>query len=112
MSHGVPVGALDELPPGGRKLAFTGGRSIVPFNVEGTVHAIENSCPHNGASLASGQFDGRFLRCPGHGLRFDLTTDCMPGAGGLCLTKLPVHVHDDRLVVTVNDPTVAGTGGI
>jgi 3-phenylpropionate/trans-cinnamate dioxygenase ferredoxin subunit len=38
---------------GGRKLAFVGGRSIVLFNIEGTVHAIENSCPHNGSSLAS-----------------------------------------------------------
>jgi 3-phenylpropionate/trans-cinnamate dioxygenase ferredoxin subunit len=73
------------------------------------VHAIENSCPHNGASLASGQLDGRILRCPAHGLRFDLTTGCMPGAGGLCLTKLPLDVRDGRLVVTVNDPTAAGT---
>ena len=34
------------------------GRSIVLFNIEGTVHAIDNSCPHNGASLASGKLEG------------------------------------------------------
>jgi len=112
MSHEVPVGSVDELPPAGRKLAFAGGRSIVLFNIEGTVHAIENSCPHNGASLASGQLDGRILRCPAHGLRFDLTTGCMPGAGGLCLTKLPVHVRDGSLVLTVDDPTNAGAPGV
>jgi 3-phenylpropionate/trans-cinnamate dioxygenase ferredoxin subunit len=109
MSHDVPVGSVDELAPGGRRLAFAGGRSIVLFNIEGTVHAIENSCPHNGASLASGQLDGRILRCPAHGLTFDLTTGCMPGARGLCLTKLPVDVRDGRLVVTVDDPAAAGT---
>ena len=109
MSHDVPVGSVDELPPGGRKLAFAGGRSIVLFNIEGTVHAIENSCPHNGASLASGQLDGRVLRCPAHGLRFDVITGCMPGAGGLCLTKLPVDVRDGHLVLTINDLTPAGT---
>src|SRR4030095_2931904 len=109
MSHDAPVGTIDELPPGGRKLAFVGGRSIVLFNIEGTVHAIEKSCPHNRASLASGQLDGRSLQCPAHGLRFDLTTGCMPGAGGLCLTKLPAAVRDGRLVVTVNAPAAAGT---
>jgi 3-phenylpropionate/trans-cinnamate dioxygenase ferredoxin subunit len=109
MSHDVPVGATDELPVGGRKLAFVDGRSIVLFNIEGTVHAIENSCPHNGASLASGKLEGRVLQCPGHGLRFDVTTGRMAGAAGLCLTKLPVEVREGRLVVTVNDPPPADT---
>jgi 3-phenylpropionate/trans-cinnamate dioxygenase ferredoxin subunit len=107
--HDVSVGSIDELPPGGRKLAFADGRSIVLFNIEGTVHAIENSCPHNGAALASGQLDGRILRCPGHGLRFDLATGRMPGAGRLCLTKLPVDVLGGRLVVSIDDPIAAGS---
>jgi 3-phenylpropionate/trans-cinnamate dioxygenase ferredoxin subunit len=111
MSHDVSVGSVDELPPGGRKLAFAGGRCIVLFNIEHTVHAIENSCPHNGASLASGQLDGRILRCPAHGLRFDVTTGCMPGTGGLCLTKLPVRIEDGRLVLTIDDPAAANSTG-
>ena len=111
MSHEIQAGPVDELPPGGRKLAFAGGgRSIVLFNVEGTVHAIENSCPHNGASLASGRLDGRILQCPAHGLRFDVTTGCMAGAvSGLCLSKLPVELRDGRLVVTVDDPAASGS---
>ena len=112
MSHEVSVGSLDELTPGGRKLAFVGGRSIVLFNIEGTVHAIENSCPHNGSSLASGKLDGRILQCPAHGLRFDLATGCMPGGGGLCLTKLPVDVRDGRLVLTIDDPTAGDTPAV
>jgi 3-phenylpropionate/trans-cinnamate dioxygenase ferredoxin subunit len=108
MSRQVSVGSADELLPGGRKLAFAEGRSIVLFNIGGTVHAIDNSCPHNGASLASGRLEGNVLRCPAHGLGFDVTTGCMPGAGGMCLTKFPVHVEDDRLVLTISDPSPAG----
>lgn len=52
MSREVPVGTANELAPGQRKLAFVDGRSIVLFNVAGSVHATDNSCPHNGASLA------------------------------------------------------------
>ena len=103
MSREVSVALADELAPGQRKLAFVDGRSIVLFNVAGTIHAIDNSCPHNGASLASGQLEGCMLRCPAHGLRFDLRTGCVPGAGGLSLTTFPVRAVDGKLVVTLED---------
>jgi len=103
MSRRVEVGSADQLQPGQRKLAFVDGRSIVLFNVGGAIHAIENSCPHNGASLAGGRLEGTLLQCPAHGLTFDLATGCMPGAKGLCLDKLPVHVEGGMLVVVAGD---------
>ncbi|MEM5460779.1 Rieske 2Fe-2S domain-containing protein [Paraburkholderia phytofirmans] len=107
MSRQIPVGVVDELAPGQRKLAFADGRGIVLFNIDGTIHAIDNACPHNGASIASGQLDGGVLRCPAHGLRFDVRTGCMPGVGGLSLTTFPVRAVDGKLVVSLEDP-VAG----
>ncbi|KAE8754607.1 MULTISPECIES: Rieske (2Fe-2S) protein [Paraburkholderia] len=107
MSRQIPVGVVDELAPGQRKLAFVDGRSIVLFNIDGTIHAIDNACPHNGASVASGQLEGCVLRCPAHGLRFDLRTGCMPGAGGLSLTTFPVRVVDGKLVVSLEDPVTS-----
>ncbi|CAG9270895.1 Rieske (2Fe-2S) protein [Paraburkholderia unamae] len=101
MSREVPVAKVDELAPGQRKLAFVDGRSIVLFNIDGAIHAIDNSCPHNGASLASGQLEGCVLRCPAHGLRFDVRTGAMPGVGGLNLTCFPVRAVDGKLVVTL-----------
>ena len=103
MPREIPVGSVADLPPGGRKLAFVDGRSVVLFNVEGALHAIDNSCPHNGSSLASGKLEGRILQCPAHGLRFDLATGRMPGPGGLCLAKLPVQVREGQLVLTIED---------
>lgn len=111
MSREIEVAKVDELAPGQRKLAFVDGRSIVLFNIAGTIHAIENSCPHNGASLANGQLDGCVLRCPAHGLRFDLRTGCMPGAGGLSLTALPVRAADGALVVSLEEPTTCPSHG-
>lgn len=105
MSRHIPIGAVDELPPGQRKLAFIDGRSIVLFNIDGTLHAIDNSCPHNGASLASGQLEGCVLRCPAHGLRFDLRAGCMPGAGGLSLTTFPVRAVEGKVIVSLEEPT-------
>ncbi|AHB04837.1 MULTISPECIES: Rieske (2Fe-2S) protein [Pandoraea] len=99
MSRCIPINPVDELPPGKRKIMFVDSRSIVVFNIEGTVYAIDNACPHDGASLASGQLDGHLLQCPAHGLRFDLKTGC--AAGGLCLTTFPVRASDSGVVAEV-----------
>lgn len=91
ISNLVPVALATELPPGQRKLVSLNGKSVVIFNVEGTIYAIENSCPHNGASLASGCLEGTVLRCPAHGLRFDLATQDGGTPGALRLRRFPVR---------------------
>ncbi|MGA7815855.1 Rieske (2Fe-2S) protein [Caballeronia sp.] len=103
MSRQILVGSADEITRGQRKLVFVDCRSVVLFNIDGEFHAVENSCPHNGASLAGGQIEGRLLRCPAHGLRFDVATGCMPGKGGLRLATLPVRNVGGRLELTVDD---------
>ncbi|HWV05713.1 MAG TPA: Rieske 2Fe-2S domain-containing protein [Ralstonia sp.] len=103
MASNVIVASAGELSAVDRKLVFVNGRSIVLFNVEGRLHAIDNSCPHNGASLASGRLVGNVLQCPAHGLRFDLATGCTPGSGGLCLKTYPVQETDGHVVIQLED---------
>ncbi|CAJ0736437.1 Naphthalene 1,2-dioxygenase/salicylate 5-hydroxylase systems, ferredoxin component [Ralstonia edaphis] len=103
MTRNVTVASASELPAGQRKLVFVNGRSIVLLNVEGRLHAVDNSCPHNGASLAAGGLDGNVLQCPAHGLRFNLTTGCMPGVGGLCLKTYAIQETDGHIVIHVED---------
>ena len=104
MSRQIPVASVDELTPGRRKLAFVDGRSVVLFNIEGNVIAIENSCPHNGASLANGQLDGHVLRCPARGLRFDLRACPEQDAPGLCLSRLHVSERDGNFELLIECP--------
>lgn len=103
MGRNIIVTSASHLPAGQRKLVFANGRSIVVFNVEGRLHAVDNSCPHNGASLASGRLDGNVLQCPAHGLRFNLATGCVPGAGGLCLKTYAIHEADGHIVIELDD---------
>ncbi|MET3445062.1 Rieske 2Fe-2S domain-containing protein [Ralstonia sp. 1138] len=103
MTRNVTVASASDLGAGQRKLVFVNRRSIVVFNVEGQLRAVDNSCPHNGASLASGRLDGNVLQCPAHGLRFDLATGCMPGAGGLCLKTYAIQETDGHIVIQVED---------
>jgi len=103
MPRCVEIGSDNEPGPGQRKLAFVDGQSIVVFNIDGALHAIENSCPHNGAALASGRTEGNVLSCPAHGLRFDLGTGCMVGNAALRLKKFPIHPSGGKLILMVDD---------
>lgn len=96
----ILVTRTEDLPVGGRKLAFVDGRSMVVFNIDGELHAIENECPHQGASLASGKLDGHYLRCPAHGLRIDLI-EGRTVAGGLCVQKYAVEDRSGWVVMKV-----------
>jgi NAD(P)H-dependent nitrite reductase small subunit len=74
MSDFVPVLPLADLPPGRAAEVTVGGQAIALFNVEGTVHALSNRCPHRGGPLGQGFLEGTQVSCPWHNWTFDVTT--------------------------------------
>ena len=61
------VGAIRE----GEGKAFTvDGKIIAVFLKNGEYHAINDSCPHMGASLAAGYVEDDNVICPWHAWRF------------------------------------------
>jgi 3-phenylpropionate/trans-cinnamate dioxygenase ferredoxin subunit len=96
-----PVAGLADLPPGGQKLVRIDGHSLLLFNVDGGLHAVADSCPHAGAWLGGGTLSGTFLRCPAHGMAFDLRTGCMRGEAGLTVRVYPVRVEGEAVSVNL-----------
>ena len=95
--------------PGERAVVEVDGRSIALFNVEGTIYAIDDSCPHAGASLAGGKLDGLSVQCRAHGLRFDLRTGCMRYAEGFGVRTYPVTRGEGGLEISLpRNPSDAG----
>jgi nitrite reductase/ring-hydroxylating ferredoxin subunit len=70
----VKVAAVSELPPGKSKQAKIGDKTLAIFNVNGSFYAIDDTCPHRGASLAEGELEGQDVVCPWHGAIFDVTS--------------------------------------
>ncbi len=60
---------------------------------EGQVHAIDDTCTHQNASLAEGWLEDGCIECPLHDSRFSLRT----GAADAPPAKLPVRVHRVRV---------------
>ncbi len=74
MAKLVKVATVGEIAPGTGRCVEVEGRQIALFNVGGTIHALDNTCPHRGGPLAEGDLDGTTVTCPWHAWQFDVTT--------------------------------------
>jgi nitrite reductase/ring-hydroxylating ferredoxin subunit len=73
MSKFVQVASVADIPAGEARAYIVGDREVAVFNVDGTYHAIENGCPHQGGPLAEGFLEGTIVTCPWHAWCFDVT---------------------------------------
>lgn len=105
MSQQLLIPAHKLPAAGSRAIVREGGLSLALFSVDGALYAIDDSCPHRGASLVMGQLEGFWLRCPAHGLKFDIRSGCQSPAGGLSNRSYPVTVQSGQTFVTVPDST-------
>ncbi len=70
----VEIAPADQLPPGERLFIEAGGRSIVIFNIAGSLYATGDVCSHDGGPVGEGELEGYVIICPRHGARFDVRT--------------------------------------
>lgn len=90
----VKVARKTELEAGQKMLVEVHGKAILLTNIQGSFHAIDNTCPHMGGSLFEGDLDGTHIICPRHGSIFDVTTGQVVQSGKLFFMKVKVHdVH-------------------
>jgi 3-phenylpropionate/trans-cinnamate dioxygenase ferredoxin subunit len=94
------VATVKDFPPGSARAVEVAGRSIAMFNVEGTIHAIDNECTHDGGPLSEGVVNDGCVVCPWHAAEFDLST-------GRALTPPAVEdVQSYKVVVSGDDISI------
>ena len=67
MNDWIEIADASECPPGRSIERVAGGRMVAVANVDGTLHAIDGLCPHQGGPLGTGVLCGTVLTCPWHG---------------------------------------------
>jgi nitrite reductase/ring-hydroxylating ferredoxin subunit len=91
---------LAEIPDGGAiKVEVSQNLWIALFRVKDRVAAVRNRCPHAGASLCDGAFDGFTVVCPAHDYRFNVWN----GAGYTTLKTFATEVADGKVKIVVPD---------
>jgi nitrite reductase/ring-hydroxylating ferredoxin subunit len=102
MGELTTVAALDEL--GSRELAAfgVGGTRIAIAKVGDAFYAFDDTCPHQGCSLADGELEETIVTCPCHGSQFDVTTgDVLRGPAREPVRSYPVGLEGNALQVEV-----------
>jgi 5,5'-dehydrodivanillate O-demethylase len=75
-----PVAISSQLPPRDLRKVRLLGEDLVLYRLsDGSLHLLEDRCPHRGAALSYGIVEREGLRCPYHGWLFD--------GGGRCLEQ-------------------------
>jgi 3-phenylpropionate/trans-cinnamate dioxygenase ferredoxin subunit len=90
----IPLVKLHSIPDGAGRRVFKNGLDIAIFRIGEAAYAIDDSCPHSGASLSSGRLQGKTVMCTAHGLRFDIECDRPGGPPTLPVTRFPVQIVD------------------
>ena len=101
MTRRIPVPAGKHPQAGGRALFEFDDKSLALFNVDGQLFAIDDSCPHQGASLCGGRLDGRVIQCCAHGLRFDLRSGYLLNSTLVKVTSYPVEIIDGQAFIVI-----------
>ena len=66
----VTVAKIGDIPEGQGQAYAVNGRMVAVFNEGGKFWAIDDFCPHMGASLAGGYLEAGIVTCPWHAWRF------------------------------------------
>lgn len=69
----VPLAKLHVLDEGLPVSARARGEEFLLIRQSGRIRIFNARCPHAGQSLLRGTIASGAIRCPGHGLRFDLS---------------------------------------
>jgi 3-phenylpropionate/trans-cinnamate dioxygenase ferredoxin component len=95
-------GRADEIPPGGSKVVQVNEHTVAIFNLEGTLYAIDNVCPHQGGPLGEGYLeeDG-VVSCPWHAWNFDVRTGISPVDPEVRVAAHKVTVVNGDIIVEI-----------
>jgi nitrite reductase (NADH) small subunit/3-phenylpropionate/trans-cinnamate dioxygenase ferredoxin subunit len=101
MSDYITVCKVGDLEPGVGRAFAVNGRMVAVFFVNGSYYAIDDFCPHMGASLAGGHVENGVVTCPWHAWRFALCDGTWCDSPRIKIDTFPVRVVGDEVQVLV-----------
>jgi nitrite reductase/ring-hydroxylating ferredoxin subunit len=102
MPEFVRVANLSDIPEGSTKCVEAKGHRIALYNIDGEIHATQESCTHAEASLCEGEIAGEEIMCPLHFATFNIKTgECTGPPADEDLMTYRVRVEGGSIEVEV-----------
>lgn len=73
------------------------GREIALFNLNGSIYALDNLCPHMGGPLGEGEIENSIVTCPWHGWQFDIRTGICENMPGEDASQIKIETINDEI---------------
>jgi nitrite reductase (NADH) small subunit/3-phenylpropionate/trans-cinnamate dioxygenase ferredoxin subunit len=108
MTQRVTIAKVGEIPSGSSVVVSIGNKDIAVFNHNGCYYAIDDSCPHQGASLAGGHIEDGCVICPRHAWRFRLSDGAWADNPRLKTGWYPVHVVGEQIQLEIPEALLKG----
>lgn len=100
----VTVAKVGAIPEGQGGTFAISGQLVAVFNVAGEYYAIDDLCPHMGASLGAGRLDEQCaVVCPWHAWRFNVRDGTWCDNPRLKIASYPTRVHGEEIQVLLVD---------
>lgn len=103
MSDYETVGSVDEFEDGKGRAFAINGRMVAVFRLGNEFRAIDDLCPHMGASLAEGFVEDETVTCPWHAWRFCINDGTWCDNPKVKTDSFSVRVVDGKVQVLVED---------
>ena len=97
----VKVARLSEVPAGSARTVDLQGNPVALYNVDGSVYATTNTCPHRGGPLGEGTLADGVVTCPWHRFQYDVKT-------GACKTNPALHLACHKVMLEGEDILIEG----
>jgi len=104
MSEFVTVAKVGEIPEGRGKTFTVGEREIALFHLGGRYYALDDYCPHMGASLGSSEIYRDSVVCNRHMWAFRLIDGGCLDVPSLKAETFEVRLQGDEIQVRINAP--------
>ena len=102
MSEFIAVAKVGAIPDGAGATFTVGDRLVAVFHSDGQYYAIDDLCPHMGASLGAGHLDEGVVTCPWHAWRFKVCDGTWCDNPKISIDRFDVRVVGDEIQVRVN----------
>ena len=93
----------DEVKDGDGKTVIVGNKLIALFRSGEKIQAIDDACPHMGASLSGGHLENGIVTCPWHAWRFRLADGAWADNPRIKIGCYPVKVEAGAIQVELPD---------
>ena len=91
-----------DVKEGEGKTVSVGQKLIAVFRMGESLYAIDDTCPHMGASLSGGYVENGIVTCPWHAWRFRLTDGAWADNPRIKIGCYPVRVEGDNVQIQVS----------